>query len=361
MTTLSGSKDTGRLTTLSTLLYKEAIASARPTLKDVAELADVSFKTVSRVVNGEAGVSKERAERVHHAVATLGYRRNHSAHSLRRSGSRIGTIGVVHADIANPFAAAVHKAFESAASGHQALLLSGSANEDADRQDQLVEAFVSRQVDGLVIIPSGVEPGPALQRELDRNTPIVFVDRDPGAIADVVLSDHRAGSERATQHLLDHGHRRIGFLGSRERTTSVQERRMGFDDAMRTVDGAISTVVTNLTSVEEAEQQVHQLFADRGAAPTALFAAQNLAATGAVRALHRLGMQHEIALVAFDHIEIADIVEPGITTVPQSPGELGRTAAELLFERIAGHAGPARRAVIPVDLVQRGSGEIAPR
>lgn len=361
MTTLSSGEDRGNLTTLSTLSYNYFISSARPTLKDVAELADVSFKTVSRVVNGETGVSAERASRVHEAVATLGYRRNHSARALRRSGKRIGTIGVIHADISNPFAAAVHAGFETVATTNDALLLSGSAGEDPERQEQLVEAFVARQVDGLVVIPIGGQPGPALQRELDRHMPIVFIDRDPGVTADLVLSDHRAGAQAATAHLLAHGHRKVGFLGSRDQTRSVQDRRRGFDDAMRSVDGAVSTVRTDLLSIAASEQAVHELFTDRGAAPTALFAAQNLAATGAVRALHQLGLQHEIALVAFDHIEIADIVEPRITTVPQNAGVLGRRAGELLFRRIDGSTDSAIREVVPVDLIERGSGEIRPR
>ncbi len=333
----------------------------RPTLKDVAELAGVSFKTVSRVVNGENGVSPAMHAKVQEAVDTLGYRRNHSAQALRKSGQRLGTIGVVHADIANPFAAAVHQAIERYARDHDTLLLSGSTTEDVEQQDRLVEAFVARRVDGLAVIPSGDEPGPALRQELQRGTPIVFIDRDPGVRADLVLSDHRDGARSATSHLLAHGHTRIGFLGSREQTVSVQQRRRGFDEAMRSVDGAISTVRTDLTSVAVAERAVHELFADRGAAPTALFAAQNLAATGAVRALHQLGLQHEIALVAFDHIEIADIVEPGITTVPQNADEVGRRAAELLFARIGGNANEAQRIVVPVDLVERGSGELRPR
>ncbi|MEM7095317.1 MAG: LacI family DNA-binding transcriptional regulator [Actinomycetota bacterium] len=333
----------------------------RPTLKDVAERAGVSFKTVSRVVNGEPGVSEDMAARVGAAIEALGYRRNHSASSLRRAGARIGTIGVIHADIANPFAAAVHASFERQARIDDTLILAGSAGEDPEEQDRLVEAFIARQVDGLAVIPSGDDPGPALRRELQRGTPIVFIDRDPGVPADVVLSDHRGGAREATAHLLDHGHRRIGFLGSRERTPSVRQRRLGFDDAMKRIDGAISTVRIDLTSIDAAERAVEDLFADRGAAPTALFAAQNLAATGAVRGLHQLGLQHEIAIVAFDHIEIADIVDPGITTIPQRADELGRRAATLLAERIDGSTVPARREVVDVELLPRGSGELRPR
>ena len=103
-------------------------------MKDVAEVAGVSFKTVSRVVNGEAGVSPAMTKRVQAAIDQLGYRRNHSAHALR-SRSGVGTIGVVHADITNPFSAAVHAAFERHSAGRGSVLLAGSAGEDPIRQD----------------------------------------------------------------------------------------------------------------------------------------------------------------------------------------------------------------------------------
>ncbi len=338
--------------------YKRGVQSRRPTLKDVAAAADVSFKTVSRVVNGESGVSSELSERVDAAVEQLGYRRNHNARRLRHSDKRGGTIGVVHADIANPFAAAVHASFEMAASEHDVLLLSGSASEDSLRQDALIDAFTERQVDGLVVIPCAEPPGPALQRELARGLPIVFVDRDPGVMADVVLSDHRAGAVLATSHLLDHGHRKIAFIGSKGDVDSVRLRRLGFDSVMNDCKGATSVHRSDLASVDQAAAGVRELFANRGAAPSAIFAAQNQAAIGALRALHELGLQHEVALVAFDSLDVADIVEPGITTVPQDAALLGRTAAAMLFDRISGSNQAVRRHVVPVQLIARGSGEI---
>lgn len=329
-------------------------------MKDVAEVAGVSFKTVSRVVNDEAGVSATMAKRVHTAIDQLGYRRNHSAHALRsRSGG--GTIGVIHADITNPFSAAVHAAFERHTADRGSVLLAGSAGEDPTRQDQLVETFAERRVDGLVIIPSDDTPGPALQRELDRHTPIVFVDREPDTDADVVMSEHRDGAAAATRHLLDHGHRHIGFLGSSERTFSVQQRRIGFDDAMKSVERGVSTVRTDLTDAAMAAAAVHELFADRRSSPSALFVAQNLAAAGAIRALHQRGLAHEIALVAYDHLDSADVVDPAITTVPQDAEALGRIAAEALFSRIGGDRRAPQRHIVPVSIVPRGSGEIRPQ
>lgn len=331
--------------------------TSRPTLKDVAERAGVSFKTVSRVVNGESGVSPAMTERVRAAVAELGYRRNHSAQVLRRGGSRVGTVAVVHADSANPFAAAVHAAFERRLrTVADTVVVSASAHEDADEHDRLVGLFAERRVDGLAIVPVGDEPGPTLRRELAERTPVVFIDRAPGVAADSVASDHRGGARAATAHLLAHGHRRIAFLGSREQSESIRQRHAGFLDAVTDADAA-PIVRFGLTSPDLADAAVTDLLGATDP-PTALFAAQNLAAVGAVRALHRLGAQHDVALVAFDHLEIADLVEPAITTAPQNAEELGRAAADLLLRRIDGDAGEAITVVVPVEVIERGSGEI---
>lgn len=334
----------------------------RPTLKDVADHAGVSFKTVSRVVNGENGVSAVTTQRVQASIERLGYRRNHSARLLRNGAGTVGTVGIVHADVTNPFAAAVQAAFEHhLRTTADTLVFSGSSHADPAEQDRLIDAFTSRRVDGLAIIPSGSEPGPALRREFERGTPIVFVDREPILHADVVCSDNRGGAFLATEHLLSHGHRTIAFLGSRDASSSIRARREGFDAAIENA-GAEAVIRTGVTSIEEAEDATMELLAPLAVGrPTAVFAAQNLAAAGAVRALHRLGLQHEIALVAFDHLETADLVVPRVTTIPQNAEELGRRAAELLLARIAGSDGAPRRVVVPVTLEPRGSGEIPPR
>ena len=336
-------------------------------MKNVATLAGVSFKTVSRVVNGEAGVSRQLEERVIAAIAELGYQPDHGARNLRRTAPQAATVGVIHTNISNPFMAAVHEAFEAVAAKNGCLILSGTSLEQPERHDELVRAFTERRVDGLLIVPvvASVEgPSEVLEREIKRGTPVVFVDRDPGFRADVVMSDHRGGAELATRHLLDHGHQRIAFLGSREHVHSVVERRAGFEAVMR---GAAANraaadraaVITDLRTPDDAAKAVHDLMglspADR---PTAVFSAQNGLTLGAVRALHTLGMQHEIALVGFDHIDSAEIVNPGITTVPQNADEVGRRAGELLFRRLAGDQADPIREIVPVTLVRRGSGEI---
>lgn len=337
-------------------------APHRPTMKNVAEVAGVSFKTVSRVVNGESGVSRQLEERVTAAIAELGFQPNHSARTLRQTAPQSATIGVVHANITNPFMAAVHAAFEAVASQHGCLILSGTSLERPERHDELIHAFAGRSVDGLVVVPVGDatdEPSERLQREIKRGTPVVFLDRDPGIDADVVMSDHRGGAELATQHLLDHGHRNIAFLGSRERVHSVIERRAGFETVMNRAAATPTAVITGLRTPDNAAKAVHDLLSRPAASqPSAIFSAQNGLTLGAVRALHALARHNDVALVGFDHIDSVDIVEPGITTVPQNAQEVGTRAGELLFSRLLEGRTKAVREIVPVSLVPRGSGEI---
>ncbi len=334
-------------------------------MKNVATLADVSFKTVSRVVNGEPGVSRQLEERVTAAISELGYQPDHGARTLRRTTTQSATVGVVHANISNPFMAAVHGAFEAVAARNDCLILSGTSLEQPERHDELIQAFTGRRVDGLLIVPVGTPadgPSAVLEQEIKRGTAMVFVDRDPGFDADVVMSDHRGGAELATRHLRGYGHHKIAFLGSREHVHSVIERRDGFESVMREVAAEPAAVVTGLRTPDDAAKAVHELMSlspvDQ---PTAIFSAQNGLTLGAVRALHTLGLQHEIALVGFDHIDSADIVNPGITTVPQNAEEVGRRAGELLFNRLNGDQSDPIREIVPVMLVPRGSGEIPAR
>ncbi|MGI9614204.1 MAG: LacI family DNA-binding transcriptional regulator [Acidimicrobiales bacterium] len=328
-------------------------------MRDVAELAGVSLKTVSRVVNNEPGVTAALSYRVRVAIQTLGYQPDDRARFLRRGSATTRSIGFVQTDVANPFFSSIFRGLENVAQQRGFLVLAGSSNAEPDREQALIEAFIARRVDGLVIASGQSNPS-ALTTELKHGTPVVFVDIDPGLdTVDVVRSDHYGGAAIATRHLLEHGHERIAYLGDDSAFYSANERRRAFVEVITDAGHSAPWVLTDLTDPELSAKATAELLtvAER---PTALFTAQNFVTIGAVTALHRLGLQHRIALVGFDDVGFAELIEPQLTVVPQDPLRLGRLAGERLFARLGSKNGSPERYVVELAVVARGSGEIRP-
>jgi LacI family transcriptional regulator len=345
-----------------TTLSGPAARRPRATMRDVAARAGVSLKTVSRVVNREAGVSDLLAEKVRAAAEELNFQLNAGARNLRRSDHRTGTIGLLLENVANPFSSAVHRAVEDVARQRGVAVLAGSLDETPQRERELVATFTSRRVDGLVLMPAGTDHA-YLAPEQRAGTALVFVDRAPGRLAaDVVLTDNRAGTTRGVAHLLEQGHERIGFLGDLARIATATERYDGYVDALRAAGATTSPdlVARDVSTVEDADAATTEMLS-RAFSPTALFTAQNLVTIGAVKALRRLGQQHEVALVGFDDFLLGELLDPPVTVVAQDPERIGQAAADQLFRRIDGDTGPFTEQVVPTRLVVRGSGEIPPR
>jgi len=326
-------------------------------MRDVAALAGVSIKTVSRVVNQEPGVAPELVGRVLDAVDLLGYRHNLTASSLRRADHKTATIGLLLEDISNPFSSALHRAIEDVARHRGTLVLAGSSDEDPDRQQELLHALVSRRVDGLIAVPASGNQN-ALLRERRLGRPMVLVDR-LAPEADSVVVDNRAGVGQALRHLAAHGHRRIAFLGDLRSIWTATERHAGYVEALAAEGIMLNPhlVRMDVHGIDVAEAVVRELLAAADP-PTALLAGQNLITIGAIHALQRLGLQHRAALVGFDDFPLADLLNPGVSVIAQDPTGLGQAAAELLFARVDGDRTPPRHVVVPTRLVPRGSGEI---
>ncbi|WP_236029690.1 LacI family DNA-binding transcriptional regulator [Paractinoplanes lichenicola] len=317
-------------------------------MNDVARTAGVSLKTVSRVVNGEPTVAPDLAARVHAAVESLDYRPHLGASMLRRNDKRTRTIGVLLDDVSHPFSAAVHRAVEDEARARGVHVLTGSLDHDPVRERDLAAAFAERQTDGLILAPTG--------SNLESPTmPVVYVDRPPtGAAGDTVVSTNVSGAAGAVRHLIAHGHRRIGFLGGDQHLSTARDRHLGYQRALGRRAGP---AVHDLRDPTAALAAAVAMLRGPGS-PTALFADQSSMTIGAVRALHRLGRQHEVALIGFDDFPFADLLDPPITVVAQDPSRMGRTAAAALFERIEGYDGAPREIRIPTTLIARGSGEL---
>jgi LacI family transcriptional regulator len=315
-------------------------------MKDVAAVAGVSLSTVSRVVNGSPPVAPELAERVERAVEMLGYRHNHTAGTLRRASGLSHSIGLVIDDVSNPFFAAIHRGVEDVARTRSVVTFAGSSDSDAERERELTDSLLARRVDGLILVPTA-EDHTHLVRDIQAGIGIVFVDRPPRTIdADCVLSANREGAERAVAHLIGHGHERIAYVGPPpEALYTAAERLAGYRQALAAAG----------IGEEFVRHDGHEDVLD---SVTAVFSAQNLVTIDVLRALHRRRLRETVAHVGFDDIELAGAIEPGLTVVAQDAAGVGRAAAELLFSRLDGYAGPGRRVVLPTRLIERGSGEI---
>jgi LacI family transcriptional regulator len=326
---------------------------------DVAALAGVALKTVSRVVNSEPGVSPELEARVRRAIEQLNYRRDANAATLRRLGRKTQTIGLVLEDVSNPFSSALHRGVEDAARKRGVLVFAGSCDEDPDRERELIGSFRERRVDGIVVVPASHDHT-YLFDERRAGTALVFVDRPASHLdADSVVSDNLGGAKQGVQHLLERGHRRIGFLGDLLSIWTAEERLRGYTQALEAAGVNVDDDVirTELRDPDAAARAIREMLALPDP-PTAFFTGQNLLTIGGVRALRETGRQREIALIGFDDVSLADVVEPAISVVAQDPQAIGRAAADQLFRRLDGDSSPPVHQVIPVSMIARGSGEI---
>jgi LacI family transcriptional regulator len=261
--------------------------------------------------------------------------------------------------VSNPFSSALHRAIEDQARERGVMLFTGSCDEDSDRERELIGTFRARRVDGIVVVPASSDHRYLLPEQRAR-TPLVFVDRPARFLnADSVTSDNVGGAERAISHLAAFGHRRIGFLGDALEIQTAADRLRGYSLGLAALglDDDPAIVRTGLRGADVAARVVKELLRPANP-PTALFTAQNLITIGALHALRELGLEHETALVGFDDVELADLLEPAVTVVAQDPAAMGRAAADILFRRLDGDDSPPEHVVIDVDLIVRGSGEI---
>lgn len=327
-------------------------------MRDVAAKAGVAIKTVSRVMNGEPGVAPETSERVRAAATELGYVLHQQASELRRRDGATRAIGLLLASVGNSFDSQVHGAVERVAKEAGLMTLAASTEDDPELELESVRAFLGRRIDGLVISTIREEHD-LLAREVARGWPVVFVDRSVDDVdCDQVTVDNRGGIRDAVRHLRAHGHRRIAFLGNRLAIRTSQERLAGFDDETRGDPDCVR--ITDLSIEHDVANAVEDLLA-RPDAPTALVSARNDISIATMRTLQRLGAQHSTALIGFDDVPLADLVDPALSVVAQDPETLGEQGARRLIARLEGDQSPSRHIVLSTTLIARGSGEIPPR
>ena len=333
----------------------------RATMHDVAARAGVSLKTVSRVINAEPGVSPLLADRVESAVRELGYRHNLTASNLRRRSQRTASFAVLVQDLSNSYSAALLRAVDDVARRCEVVMISASLDEEEERERGLVAQLIKRRVDGLILMPATHDQS-YLRAEVLAGFAVVTIDRPPSNLAvDSVLVDNLEGARSATAHLLERGHERIALITDDQRIYTAQQRLQGYRAALS--DAGVQfdpSLVRTARTAAAASPAMHDLLGLPDP-PTAVFSARNDVTRGVVMALREAGASSWMALVGFDDLPMAEVLEPPVTVVEQQTVEVGRRAAELLLQRLAGSEGPVQNVVLPTRLVQRGSGELPPR
>lgn len=325
-------------------------------IKEVAHRAAVSTATVSRTLNGSNLVKSRTAEKVWCVIRELGYYPSSQARALVSGRSHL--LGLIISDIVNPFFPELVKSFEFAAIHHGYDVIVANTDYSPDRMGICVRRMIERQVDGVAIITSEIEPH-LLDELARRKLPIVFLD--VGKVKPLMSNirvDYAKGIREAVQHIISLGHRRIGFISGPHTLKSARVRRSaflkcisecGFKDHQR-------IVVEGNHKVEGGDTAMTQLLS-LSDSPTAVLASNDLTAIGAMRAIHRAGLRvpDDISLVGFDDIELTQCTQPPLTTIRLSRSELGQKAFDALHLNLEGHARNGEEIKVNTSLVLRRS------
>ncbi|WP_420711894.1 LacI family DNA-binding transcriptional regulator [Streptomyces sp. MMG1533] len=326
---------------------KESAADRPSTIRDVAAKAGVSVATVSRTLAGNYPVSAETRARVMTAVDSLHYVVN--VHAKALSGRVAGPIALVIKDITGPSLAHVAAGVEEEAGSRGRLSLVCSTKGDTKREDDLVQ-LMREQHAAAVILVGGAVPDDAYHRRMagyakaldSAGSRLVLCGRPPlpkGVPATVVDYDNRGGAFQATAHLLTSGHRRVLFLGGAPGFSSADERRLGYQDALRAHSTPHDEGLDTSGEYTRKSGYLRTREALRaGAEFTAVFAGSDMVALGALAALREAGLHvpRDVSLVGFDDVPFAPDLTPALTTVRVPYEELGRTAVRLALEREVG-------------------------
>ncbi|MFD1714498.1 LacI family DNA-binding transcriptional regulator [Amnibacterium flavum] len=312
--------------------------SATPTVRDVAEHAGVSPMTVSRTLSGGKNVRAEVQEKVWAAVEELGYHRNENARSIR-PGHSSGLIGVAITNLGNPYYGQFALGVEEVASLHGRRIMLGNTGEQLARESQLVSDFIGRQVEGLIVVPTG-EGAEHLTPGRLGSVPLVLASRTvEGLDADTVLLDDINGAYEATKALIDGGHTRIGFLGNVLSVSTARRRYEGFVRALHEagLEPDPALIRRGQQDVAAARRAMEELLG-LDDPPTAIFSANNRNTIGALQAIGTRQKDGPAipapTLVGFDDVELADMLQVPLIIVSHDPRQLGAQAARMLFDRL---------------------------
>jgi LacI family transcriptional regulator len=308
------------------------------------------------VINKSGYASEEVRERVEAAIAELGYVPNTLARSLR--SKRTDTLALVLTDITNPFFTQVARGVEDAASDAGFTVIYCNTDESEDEEAKYLGVLVQKQVDGFLLVPA-CSTSRSVGFVNEQRAPVVVLDRRlAGAKADMVRCDSVDGAYRLVRLLQESGHRRIAILTGPEEVSTAEDRVAGYVKAMQEAGVVDQSLVYHgrFTQKSGYEMAAQAIAADPP--PTALLAANNFIAIGALKALRQAGLRvpQELSIAAFDDLPEEMVVEPFLSVASQPAYEMGRRATELLLGRLSGEvSGDRQEIVLPIEIIVRDS------
>jgi len=348
--------------------------STRPSIRDVARVAGVSVATTGRVLGGYGSPAQHLVDAVNAAATQVGYQANDLARGMKSGYSH--TIGVIVTDIENPFFAQAVKGMIAAADASGYQLLISTSDAQIVREKTALRNLVSRQVDGVIVVPASTTEGAHLAKVQRDGIPVVLVDREIDGLRDVdsVVIDNVRGARRAVERLVSLGHRRIGIVteagrevfesrGGQRRSYSglpSYERSRGYLRALR--DHGISVDPEIIASADDRTQAsayaATQDLLRRRPDVTALFCTDNAMTSGAYRAMQDAGIEcaDRLSILGFDDHEWSTMVRPTLAVVAQPAFEVGQQAFSIILTRVKGQPATGhRRERLPSHLIERDS------
>lgn len=321
-------------------------------MKDVAHEAGVSTATVSHVINGTRQVAADTAAAVNSAIARLGYIHNQSARAMRTGSTR--TIGLAISAISNRYFGDIVNAIETRITARGYTIMLSDTHDDPVMEARIVDDLLRHRPAGIILAPSA-DPSRALAAIGRSRVPHVSVDRVISGVDSVGVENTHA-MRTMVQHLIDNGHRSIGFVAGGAGLTTTEERIDGYRQAMTHAGLPCDHLILHTASDPDvAQHDIRQFIA--GNSPSALAVGNNLRTVAAMRAIRDLGLSvpHDLAMVVFDDFEWADAFSPRLTAVAQPYDEMARLAVDMLFEQITNNMGRAQSIRIQPTLNHRDS------
>jgi len=326
------------------------------TIRDVAEATGFSVNTVSRALNEKPDVSAETKRVILESVGKLGYRPNKHAPALR--GTKTQTIGVIVADISNPFFAAVVKGVEQAARQRNWSIILGNTDEKYEKEEEVIRTMLAERVDGLLLAPTQTNKGTIMDLKAS-GFPFVLLGRHFDDLdTDYVVTDDVQGGFLATEHLISLGRERIAMINGPLHISSAKERFQGYKKALEHYGIRLDrSIVKGGAITTDDGYEISKALLNHEPCLTGIFAYSDFVAFGAMRAIREAGLNipDDIAIIGYDDVEFSSCLEVPLTTIEIPEQKLGSNAVSILDERIRDRKKDALRSILEVKLIIRAS------